>query len=565
MSKGVVSGTMLALPLIGMLLLILTVQPVETSNYTRFKNLTTTPQGTLHGWLDYFASSVNWTESMDTKYLGYIFGETTLADLQQSIGTMTNWQDVLTWSARLHKYDGSNGYTDNQTKIQWALDNATMLTSQGLPNSTNLGSPTSDYFSVYNREWLWGYYWAINYGYDLSKWNLTLAYSNFRTAWVNHGSGFLWYYTTTSVYDAGPRYYDEEAETIACFLQFYDFNVTNALQDAQTEWNRVNQNARSGGWWNSGNETELAHYQYLNGTGVGPDRWECEAGGFLEIAAWLKYENGSTAYSTNLLTDFENRFLSSLWQSPQWNNYVVVHAYSQFGFSNPQLRLPNTLMAWTSMLGMFNLFNATYQHDITNLLQGYTASNITYSPAWNLLMFNSTLFSSDTYQFALTSPSGTTTNIATALATALMFELGLVPINATLAVPIEEMHYEYTYNMLDHDLFNINLTARNVTLSIAKNGTVAFIFNSTINWSFSQDGVYVVEFSTDWNSITSVARIGDLPSNRKYLLQAFITLSPHSSLGTTVLEGPYYTWGGTEYWIVGLRGKRPMRLVSMYC
>jgi hypothetical protein len=171
--------------------------------------------------------------------------------------------------------------------------------------------------------------------------------------------------------------------------------------------------------------------------------------------------------------------------------------------------------------------------------------------------------SSASYPFFMAS-DGSSTNLATALAACLMFIIGIVPINATLAVPIEEMHYEYTYNMLDHDLFNINLTAREVTLSIGESGTVAFIFNSTVNQSFSQDGTYTVQFSTDWNSIISVTRIGDLPSNRKYLFQALNTPPQNILPPAIVLQGPYYTQFGTEYWIVNLEGKHPIRLISNY-
>jgi hypothetical protein len=114
--------------------------------------------------------------------------------------------------------------------------------------------------------------------------------------------------------------------------------------------------------------------------------------------------------------------------------------------------------------------------------------------------------------------------------------MGSVPVTETKAVPIQEYHYEYTYNMLDHDLFNINLTAREVTLSIAESGTVAFIFNSTVNQSFSQDGTYTVQFSTDWNSIISVTRISDLPNDRKYLLQA--TTPPQNSCTRNRLTRP---------------------------
>jgi len=469
----------------------------------------------LFKWLEFFEDNVNWTENTDTKYMGYILGNTTLTDLQNGVSalankTSTSWQDVLIWSARLHKYG-----TDDRELIQWALDNSTIM-DNGLPqvalDNGKYGKQDYPYFAVTSRELLWGYYWAIEYGdnAELAKWNLTTAYNSLRTAWVTRGSGFLVIHNDSTTYDYLARYYDEKAETMACFLQFYAFNVTNALQDAQTEWNFINTN-----YWVS-SPAGQEHYSYRAG---GNTEWECEAGGFLEIANWLKYYNSSLPYTDRLITDFQNRFLANAWNSYQWTtntsipNYCVVHANP----SNSECRLGNTIMAWSSIIGIFDLFDSGSRQNVTNLLGGFSG----YDPAWKLL-FNATcgLFSQASFQFRLTSAYVSPyNNLYTSYAAALILSMGIVPINATLAVPIEEMHYEYIYNMLDHDLFNIDLAARNVTLSIGKAGTFAFLFNSTVYQNFSQNGVYRVQFDSDWSSINSVARINDLPSNRIYLFE----------------------------------------------
>jgi hypothetical protein len=475
------------------------------NNATTQNPTTAGAAGVLYQWLEFFEENVTWTESMDTEYFGYIFDKTTLADLQQGIANLTSWYDILIWSARTRKFG-----IENQTKIQWALDNAEMLPDGSLPYSTTNPSDGNPGFGVGQRELLYGYYWAVQYDYDLAKWNLTKAYGNFRTAWQNTGHGFLYYENTSITYTIGygPRYYDECAETIACFLLFYEFNITSALADAQTEWAYVNNNL----WKNDPPQ----HYMYA----LSRNDWECEAGGFLEICAWLGCYNSSLANATNVITDFQSRFLSNEWQSYQWTtdpstpNYCVIHASP----TNSERRLGNTIMAWASILGAFDSFSSAAKRNVTNLLSGFDG----YSPAWYLLMNSSCdLYNTGSCHFRGTSTNPDYTNQNTALAATLMFVMGIVPINATLAVPIEELHYEYVYNMLDHDLFNINLTARSVTLSIGKAGTVGFQFNSTIYCSFSKDGVYRVEFNSDWSNVTIVARIGDLPSNRKYLFQAF--------------------------------------------
>lgn len=483
-------------------------------------------------WLEFFENNVNWTENMDTKYMGYILGNTTLADLRNGVWalankTSTSWQDVLIWCARLHKYGIDN---QSQTLIKWALDNATMM-DNGLPQVA-VGSgriKPYPYFAVTFRELLWGFYWAIEYGdtAELAKWNLTTAYDTMRSAWKANGKGFMYIYNDSTTYEFLDRYYDEEAETMACFVQFYAFNVTNALQDAQAEWNYINAN-----YWVSypiGQE----HYGYLAGNIT---EWECEAGGFLQIAKWLNYcSNNSLPFMNRTIIDFQNRFLANGWNSYQWNYYeytndtsvpvyCVVHSYP----SNPQHRLINTIISWSSIMGVFGNFSSNQKQNAINLLEGYDG----YDPAWKLL-FNSTcgLFNPTSLAFRLTNDdSSPYNNLSTSFAVALIFLLGIVPINATLAIPIEEMHYEYIYNALDHDLFSIDLGSRNVTVSIGIPGTVAFLFNSTVYQNFSENGTFEIQFSSDWNSIVSVARIGDLPSNRIYLFETIPELSLFSFL-----------------------------------
>lgn len=286
------------------------------------------------------------------------------------------------------------------------------------------------------------------------------------------------------------------------------------MSDAETEWSYINNNLwvqdttfpGDSGW----------HYSY-QGSAL---QWECEAGGFLQIISWLMHDDVNVANSTRLFTDVENRFLQSNWDSPQWifgfQGHPDYHWYAcnhEININN-QSRLANTIISWAAILGMFD-YLGSYQTNVTAMLLG----SASYDPAWKLLMnTNSKLYDSTLMQFRSTS-DGIESNLYTSYGAALLLILGIVPINATLAIPIEELHYEYVYNMLDHDLFNVNLTARNVTLSIGRTGTVAFQFNSTIYHDFSQGGVYRVEFNSDWSSIISVTRVGDLPSNREYLFQ----------------------------------------------
>jgi len=180
--------------------------------------------------------NINWSESIDTVYLGFIMGQKTLQDLNNSYNSLSDsdWKSVIAWSARLQKLG-----IENETKIKNALDNAEMLSNgDGLPKT---GSDSDgDYFSNYWGELIFGYYFADKYNYAKSKWNITKAYNNFHSAWVNTGHGFLKYYSTTHTEASANRFYDECAETIRAFLLFYKFGVNDALQDAEDEWNYIN-------------------------------------------------------------------------------------------------------------------------------------------------------------------------------------------------------------------------------------------------------------------------------------------------------------------------------------
>ena len=439
----------------------------------------------------------NWNESVNTVYLGCIMGNKTKTDLEKAYNNLTSWKDILIWSARLQKLG-----IENETKIKEALDNAVMV--NGLPKTGS--DDTGDYYSNYYGELLYGYHFANKYNYDKSKWNLTLAYNNYHDAWNNTGHGFRLYYSPT--YTVGNlRFYDECAETIRAFLLFYKFGVNDALQDAEDEWNYINNHHWTGSFFSYTPSWEI---------------YECESGGFLEIISWLRCYDFSVGNVSRLVTDTVNRYLASRWGSPQWTYdptnteyYVVVHAHE----ANSQRRLENTVMAWSIIQGIYDSFNNTEKQWMQDLLSGYNS----YDLAWKLLISSASgLYDSITNMFRMHS-DGDLSNYATALGTTLMFFMGIVPVNATLAVPIEELHYQYVYNMFDPELYRFNYTAHKVMMSLLKSGEVKFLFGtSPTNYTFTQNGIFEITFTSDWSSILNVNRVGDLPTNRHYLSQNII-------------------------------------------
>jgi hypothetical protein len=89
---------------------------------------------------------------------------------------------------------------------------------------------------------------------------------------------------------------------------------------------------------------------------VGWTAFECEAGSMDQIIWKLYNYDPSISNINNLFTDMETRALSQGWSSPQWADYVVVHAAGINGSGgNPQQRLQNTIVSWVHYL----VFTAT--------------------------------------------------------------------------------------------------------------------------------------------------------------------------------------------------------------
>ena len=66
----------------------------------------------------------------------------------------------------------------------------------------------------------------------------------------------------------------------------------------------------------------------------------------------------------------ETRALSQGWSSPQWADYVVVHASGVNGTGgNPQERLENTIMSWAAMLGFYGNMTSSMQSQVQGVIR----------------------------------------------------------------------------------------------------------------------------------------------------------------------------------------------------
>jgi hypothetical protein len=466
-----------------------------------------------------------------------------------SYSDVVNWSNYI-WNYTYAKYGEENvvafvfkSFAElqrygilNQTEIEWGLDHYKILPN-GLPETPWDGA--NDFY-LEARYLLYGYYWADLYDHNTTAWNVTTAYANFKwavghsaapaTLYVTSTNGTYCYWGATS-----PRWYDEAMQTCDTFMTFYvigsqfgGLNTTDALNEAVNTWDWYNDH----GWIQNGVQSHYMYYPGGSRTSYG-NSYECESGGFMELALKLEYYYGSSLGNVSrIFTDMYDRYIAEGWKSPQWQTGggAIVHAASYDGSeANTETRSSNTLMALSSLLGAWSDLNSTQQAALSNMLLG----NSTTNPAWLLLYTNSNLdlYDSSLGLFKLTNDSTSTVAddiYPSCMIASLIFMEGIVPQTATLAVPIQEYFYEDVNALTDAQLFNINITARTVTFSIGKAGSVSFIFNSTVTQSFSNVGTYTVTFASDWNSITNTVYDGALPTNRIYIgivLQGIVSSS----------------------------------------
>lgn len=450
-------------------------------------------------------SANNWTNT--ETYAQTLLAKKSPADLATMIDDYANaqdWLDVLKWSAFCNKL----GFVQENDIIN-ALGNYTMIGD--LPFTDYDGSFLGD-FCVESTWALYGYYYAATFNVSLTEWNITAAYQQFNSSVdysIQHSNGLpLWIFADGTAKTFANRYYDEDACTIDCYLLFSELlNVSGAMDDALRWWSYTNSVH-----WNAADQ----HYGY-----VGTSNYECEAPFFLKIISTLKYYYPPLENWTRVLTDIENRFLSAEWNSKQWldsasfTTYVVVHSYSD----NDQRRLENTLAAWQTLLGVYSQLNSSYQSEVDDMLLGNSATE----PAWALLIGPlAQLYNSSTGLFRWGSyPYQYDDNNATAYAEILLFLLGIVPQDTTIAFPLEELNYEYIQDIEPQE-FQFNLTSQTVTIPVSNPGAMIFQYGaSPITCIFNQSGIWQIAFSNSWNMVTNVTCLSGLLTNRIYYAELY--------------------------------------------
>jgi hypothetical protein len=122
------------------------------------------------------------------------------------------------------------------------------------------------------------------------------------------------------------------------------------------------------------------------------------------------------------------------------------------------------------------------------------------SPAWQGLM-SSSLNQGSGFSWV----SGTVvTNDATVCAAATLFLDGIVPVTGNLNIPNIEEQYNDQRTPFSTSNFKFDYANHLITIPVNA-GIMSFIYGtSPVSYTFPSNGVYKIQFSSDWNQITAV-------------------------------------------------------------
>lgn len=476
---GLVSLRKIQKTLTVLLLLLFAIQTL-TVFPAKAEDETNQPPQTLAETINNILDNVSVTDSVWNTVYGQVFCRQNASVFNTAItkaASSESYADVI-FIARLAEL---NNYTSPTITscLTDALQNMPMCGS--LPITYE--SPTS--FLLYDRYMVNAYRYAQTL--NVSGWNIEAAYSDFANTYrglpQQSVAGEMLYLNPVdkTAVSFSSRYYDEHAETLEMFLQFYLNGVNDSMAYADDAW--INTQAH----WNG----EI--YGYTNkDAGV-----ECEMGNFAQIAAMYRNSRGDIPYFDRVVADLEDKLLISGFDSPGWGKVGVV----KHSESNVQFRLYETMGSLIALQMIYPDFTEGNRINFQNMLQ----------TAWRGLM-DSRLVCNNTFSFMDADYMGTPgsyTQEANFLGAMTLFLYGVVPQNGSLAIDASNEKYQDYLTCFPTQKWQFNYADHSIRIPVYK-GNLTFIYgtqNATAD--FPEDGVYNVQFSSDWNSVTQTTKIAD--------------------------------------------------------
>jgi hypothetical protein len=427
-------------------------------------------------------STVDWSSptSFIIPHFGLIFAHK--GNYDAALSTVPDFTTLIRMK-RIAEIDGVNSSLLNQRVVE-AMANQQM--TGYWPNVDPKG------VLVYWKFLVFTYMYAEELGVNTSKWNRDLAFQEYLNCWQANPN-FLWFNPADgSSVDQMNRYYDENAEVLSIFLKFYQIGVPEALYYANQMWAHLYTYHWSG-----------SYFPYTPNW----NQAECEAGPFAEAIAELAVANGQSLpnFPDYILQDLNYKFLSGgNWSAKLWSPgaYVVRHAES-----NPEKRLENTVTAWAAMHSYYGLMDDSMKSNFIKLLTG--------SPnAWQGLLNYSNMYSDGRFRWR---ENKNYADDATCAGAMILFLNGIVPDTGSLAIPVVDEYYQDWYSMFPASNFRFDYESQTIRIPVWA-GKINFTFGTeTASYNFSDNGIYEVHFSSDWNNVTNATKISPLSEQFAYL------------------------------------------------
>jgi hypothetical protein len=398
-----------------------------------------------------------------------------------------DYKEVL-FIARLAEINNYTSITITNSVIT-ALENMPMTDSFPI-TYTSKDAPNS--FIVYDRYLINSYRYAQTL--NITRWNITAAYNDFTKAYNTPPSGstsgeMLWINPKQNTARSfSSRYYDEHAETLSMFLLFSLNGIDNAAIYAEDVWENTQEH------WNG------KFYGYTGKNSM----VECEMGNFAQIITQYQNAQCNIPYFDRVISDLENKLLTNQYNSSGWGGVGVIrHAEV-----NNQTRLFETLGSLIALQMLYSQFTDGNQTNFQNML----------TDGWRGLV-NSSLFYNNQFSFMdeRTGVAGSYSDEASLLGAMTLFLYGIIPQTGSLAISANEERYHDYRTCFQTSQWQFNYTNHSIRIPVTQ-GTLSFIFGTQkVTQYFTEDGVYDIQFSNDWNSIITTLKLTDdatdLPSD----------------------------------------------------
>ena len=481
-----------------LLLVFLLVSPVFLSlQLTRAET-----QPILADVINNVVSGIQTTDSPWSVIFSQIFGLTNASVFDDAILkalSQNDYQDVI-FIGRLAEINGYSSTVINNSLVT-ALQNFPMVGS--LPKTYSAAPEVPDSFMLYDRYMINAYRYAQEL--NVSGWNLNQAFLDFANAYlkppaasissvpVRTSSGEMLWINPAQNYSESytGRYYDEHAETLDMFLLLALARVNATISYDGQQLNSLN--FMDDAWLNT---QSLWNGQFYGYNTNGQNTVECEMGNFAQIISEYQNYRGNIPYFNRVIQDLEYTLLAENFSSPIWNNVGVIGHYQ--GAS--QERLCETLGNLFALQMFYPYFNMSMQGNFRGMLE---------SGAWQGLT-NSELFSNNQFQFT-NDPSGFGDD-ASSVGVMTLFLDGIVPQTGCLAMNASDEKYQDYRTCFPTSQWQFNYQNNSIRIPVSA-GNLSFIFGSQeVTQNFPSNGVYQVQFASDWNSVFSITKIADVNS-----------------------------------------------------